>query len=376
MALSSPSATADSNRERRLLKALALSFLIHLLILSLLNLPQAPEVPPIEISLLDQPPPLQKQERRDSRQLVSPSDAPEQAPLVETPLRSDKDSRAERQTLKKGMPDAGPTSAPNPVQPPVAVPPQPSPRPKSTAATQPKPQDSAAAPPKEGSVKPTESDRTLRLSGTDLLKTLEPSTESAAKERLNSTDRLQAVARGETPPGPQPRTDSERVAALERYQPFRKESLAALFAGKAGSPDLLPTVQDGEVTMLNAKAERHAVFVRRVALQVFGALRQLSWSEVPFEQIRSARGFVTVHAVMSSKGKLIRVELRDSSGSTIFDNVLVQAANRGVWDQNPPPTAQTADGTIRFVFMARSWSRFVGDARQEQRWLLLSTGLL
>ncbi len=202
--------------------------------------------------------------------------------------------------------------------------------------------------------------------------------EKIEKEKVTEAaeKRLQEIARGKTPSKESDTSDNSRDLKLREYQPFRPNSVDSLFSSRAGTADYLPTVQDGEVTMLNAKADRHALFVRRVALQVFGALRKQSWAEISFSRLKQAQAMVTVYATMSKTGELLNVQLRDGSGSEIFNKVVVSSVRKGTWDQNPPPGARADDGTIRFVFKSKTWARRGSDSRREQRWLLLATGLL
>ena len=81
---------------------------------------------------------------------------------------------------------------------------------------------------------------------------------------------------------------------------------------------------------------------------------------------------------MSDKGALLKVTLDGSSSSSNFDNIILSAAKAGTKDPNPPSAARATDGTIKFIFQARSWVETVpgrGGIPTEQRWLLLSTGL-
>ncbi len=55
-------------------------------------------------------------------------------------------------------------------------------------------------------------------------------------------------------------SDPERQQRFRNNEPFKSSLLSELTSGRAGSPDYLPKVQDGDVTLLNAKADRHAVF--------------------------------------------------------------------------------------------------------------------
>ncbi len=170
--------------------------------------------------------------------------------------------------------------------------------------------------------------------------------------------------------------DGERKRKFYQGEPFRSSSLASLFKGGSGSSDYLPNIPDGDLTLLNAKADRFSVFVRRVALQVFGALRKQSWQELSHAEIRAIKEFAIIEAIMNKDGKLIRTTITDRSGSVRFDQLLNTAANIGAWDKNPPPAAAAEDGYIHFIFEAKTWSRVAPNARGEQRWILLGTGLL
>lgn len=171
--------------------------------------------------------------------------------------------------------------------------------------------------------------------------------------------------------------NSSRVAALKNARPFNsiKQQNTNPFITQ-GVPDFLPDIPDGDITLLNAKADRFAVFVRRVALQVFGAIRKRNWQEIPIQELSKLRNFVTIHAIMSPKGEFISASIESSSGSHPFDLTVSNATQDGTWDQNPPPEAAASDGNIHFIFQARSWGRQNPNGVTQQRWLLMGTGLL
>ena len=154
---------------------------------------------------------------------------------------------------------------------------------------------------------------------------------------------------------------------LNSYQPFKYIP--------PGSSSYLPGVSEGEVTLLNAKANQYAVFVRRVALQVFSSLRAKNWSNVSYQQARTGKRHTVVHAVMDKTGKLVSISPKESSGSNGFDKVVSSAVQTGVWDKNPALSASLDDGNIHFIFKAKTWAEKRGDPPRERRWLLLSTGL-
>ena len=177
---------------------------------------------------------------------------------------------------------------------------------------------------------------------------------------------------------PATKETKDTLRSLAKYTPFSGDGSAnnELFRFRSGSPDFLPNIPDGEVTLLNAKADRFAPFVRRVANQVFGMVRKLQWQSLPTSEVMRAADFVTVEAVLSLKGELLKVTLLEPSGSSSFDQVILQSVRSGANDQNPPQGVAAEDGNIHFVFKSRCWTRPGPQGARDLRWLLLSTGLL
>jgi hypothetical protein len=174
--------------------------------------------------------------------------------------------------------------------------------------------------------------------------------------------------------------NTKRSVEPSQYQAFsRPPGTGARFVGQQGTNDYLPNLPDGDITLLNTKADQFAVFVRRVATQVFGEIRNTGWEVLAAGDINSASRYSTFRAVLSLQGKLLRVEPISDSGSIRFDRAIEAAVKQGARDQNPPPAAAASDGLIHFIFQARSWSQVVSSPRSgapmERRWLLLSTGL-
>lgn len=295
---------------------------------------------------------------------------------------SDVNTVVEKEQIKRGLPDAGipGTPGPAPVDPGAA---------QQTPPTQSKPQglkeDTYTQPRKEtGSDAPSPESRApvegmqvknradqrevkkqplkhLTLDQKTLLK------DFAAPDRQASDQRLatRATARA-LPPG--------------SYEAFsRPLGSGARFLGKSGSADHLPHLPDGDITLLNAKADQFAVFVRRVAIQVFSQIRQAGWESLRYPDVQQIKGFSTVRAVLSADGKLMTVRLEGPSGSSRFDTILIGAARAGSADPHPPPGAVAADGNIHFIFKAKTWSRITPGGRNsaggERRWLMLATGL-
>lgn len=166
---------------------------------------------------------------------------------------------------------------------------------------------------------------------------------------------------------------------LLNYRPFsRPQGSGAKFLGSIGSSMYLPNLPDGDMTLLNTKAEYFAVFVRRVATRVFSELRQSGWENLSRNDINSINAYCTIEATMSLKGDILNVSLISSSGSFMFDDILKMSVKTAGKDSNPPTNAKSDDNLIHFIFQAKSWSKIgtnPNGSLGERRWLLLSTGL-
>lgn len=343
--------------KRRLAIASGFSVVLHLLVLACLLKPSASKseerieirlLPDIKASALN---PVVPQPPIPQTQFVTPSKNVE-PPKVDTPFRSEHDSSAVKQTIKRGDTEQQVAKLSPPVKEKAAQEEQ-----KEIKEIKATPKHSE---PKPDAPSPKRGPATLRLSEKELV-------ENALND---SGKKVESSDSSEKAP------DSTRAQKFSQREPFRHSMNASLFKGVSGSSDYLPDIPDGDITLLNAKADRFAVFVRRVSLQVFGALRQMNWQSLSHAELARLQDFTTIEAVMDKNGKLLKVSLQDSSGSSNFDQVSTHAAEKGAWDQNPPAEAVAADGNIHFVFKSRSWSRMSPNGPGEQRWLLLGTGLL
>ncbi len=154
---------------------------------------------------------------------------------------------------------------------------------------------------------------------------------------------------------------------------------AGVDVSRLGSRDFLPDIPDGEVTLLNAKANKFAVFVRRVASQVFANLKASGWQSLSVGDINNIDKEARFEAVLNRQGQLVSVSKLAQSGSSKFDTVLESSIRKGAKDPNPPAGAEASDGMIHFTFEARSWVEMRSSPRTgapvQRRWLLLGTGL-
>lgn len=318
-----------------LAQAFLLSIILHLLILFFLNtfkntdlfLPEKT----IKVRLLN--PELTKIIEQEKQQIVSTEKSLEEVPKENTNLKSEFNNKTEKESIKKGDPLA---------QIPQAI---------------------KAKPNKPAKVQLAEK------------KNAAPLKTASANLKLSEDQLSNTTLENSDPTNEKLVEDNVRDHKFESIQPFSKNSAANIYS-KFGSADYLPEIPDGDMTLLNTKADHYAVFVKRVGLQVFSALRKLSWQELARMEISQIRDFSEIEAILDTKGKLLELRLKNSSGSPRFDQILKQAANLGSWDQNPPAGANAADGKIHFLYKAKTWARFNQSGIGEQRWLLLGVGLL
>ena len=317
----------SSNRldpsSKRLIVAAILSFLLHLLLsaffssLASLKAHESP-VNRVKVSLR----PIER------AVIVPPSDIKESTEVPETKNLSDKNTVVKQESIKRGEMGSPP----------------PKPASKQSAPAAPKP---VAEPKKQVTTPKLFLDKDFVV----------PSNQKPASAERKKSDLREHV--------------------MNSMEPFRKnqQSVPALGIGSSGVPDLVTGVSEGAVTLLNAKADQYAIFVRRVALQVFGALKKTSWAELSFQGIQQIKSLATVEGIMSPDGKFIDARLIQRSGSDSFDTILLGAVKKSLWDQNPSKGAIASDGNYHFIFQSRTWAR-PAPRGGDERWLLLGTGLL
>lgn len=148
-------------------------------------------------------------------------------------------------------------------------------------------------------------------------------------------------------------------AAPEPKAPPKRDlvgSRAVRFSSGTGIATMLPSVRDGDVTMLNTKAHQFAPFVRRVAGRVFQHL-VIALHEAARRGVSGSGTEVgVVHATMSADGSYLRAELREAHSDTRMaaPRVLMDIVGpRTFFDENPPEGAAGADGDIHFELQVR-----------------------
>ena len=338
---------------------LGVSIALHLLIV--LFILRAPVLPIPETTAIDvtfEPPRTGVRKQ----QIVSPPQTKAEKPPENTDRISDVDATAIKEQIKRGT-EGGLPNPPAPPQPPVT-------ESKSQPQRQAAPKEPVAKtePIKEPPTKQQPAPRTnphKELNLKDLK--LDDATLAMKFGNINKNAPAAAARAAQSAPD------------LSNYEAFsRPPGSGATFVGSGGVSDHLPNLPDGDITLLNAKANTYAGFVRRVAVQVFAQLRSQGWEKLSMSEVRRINDFTTIEAIMSPEGRFITMRLIEGSGSPQFDAVVKQAVPAGMKDPNPPAGAKANDGMIHFIFKARSWAS-IGAGRagapSEHRWILLATGL-
>jgi hypothetical protein len=316
--------------QARLSWALAFSLLLHLTVLTLLpilshlrlpapppsidvdltQLPAppvaakpAPAAPPAAAQAAAPPPPVLV----PKRQIVTPPDAGEERPPKETRLLSDRDNAVEKEMVRRGQPLPG-----NGQKEPHAL--------KHAPAAQAKQAD---RPPEQVAALP-KLDQLLPRAG-DLIR------------------------EGLVKPAPPP----EEEADVPRKRNLFAGSGGA-FSAQPGINDFLPSIREGDITLLNTKAELFAPFVRRVALRIFQHLAIRLKQAARRSPGGSGREFAEVEAIMSKSGQLLSARLiqRESNSNLAAYRELMGATQPDTFfDANPPPGAEANDGKIHFILL-------------------------
>ena len=368
---------------------LLLSLLVHLGVLvwlrgAKLSLTDA-EPPPLVVKLAPAPADLPAPNRpatankppsaatRPAQQIVAPSDQENQLPPDGRAFLSDRDNRVDKETIRKGNPEAGSQQQAPPQQPPPQAPPQPPQQvasvPKPAPPAPPKP----AAPPEQAKAPPAKAPPRAQPAKEPPVKQQKPAAQARTAEPTNER------TRGETTPERLPglnqlfappeqvlaRAATERQAAAgadgsrSQNDDPRKDLVSApppapgLFGGVRGSFDYLPDVSQGNLTMLNTKADRFAPFVRRVGTRVFQNLLIFQRQNLEASDIIAANDLVTVRVTLDAAGKLKTFEVDDHSGSMAVDQTLIDAIKQAAFDDNPPKAAANDKGEFEFVFEAQ-----------------------
>lgn len=367
--------------DRRFATSLGASALLHLLVLSALflyvTMPHRPApVPTVDVDLsslpLPAPPhaaPAPKQVAKAEpappapppvavprQQIVEPSDRGEEKEPPKTNLLSDRNNTVPEEIVRHGdhgtdenatesrlshKGGGGDTQEP-PKQaqaPPAAVPERPKP--------QARPAPPAAAPPKERPRAPA---------------AREPGDDAQRLASLPSLDKLLPNAADLAQRQPAPRATPE----AQRTGRDLLNSGGEVFSGRPGTRDYLPHIRQGNITMLNTKADLFAPFVRRVAGRVFENLDLALGTVRSGRPVGNGRAVAVVEAVMDRKGRFVAAKLMESNGLSAagLDRILLSSTTPDTFfDANPPSGAEAADGNIHFILVIDLTFSVVGDPR-------------
>lgn len=359
----------------RLPNAILLSIVLHALVLSLLpvlrQMRAAPPAPLLDVDVVSLPPPARAVPPAPpppapavappaaepapaipmpKQQAVSPPDAGEEKPPKDTRLTSDQDNTVQQEMVRRGEPEPGAEIAGRRSKPPPE-----SAKAAAKTAAQAAPDKPAHAAAGSGSQAP-------RMAMAPRLDDLLPSAPQLAREGYGQSAAAGAAAEVAKP--------AERNDLLRRGDAWHSAS------HRLGTLDFLPDIREGDVTLLNTKAELFSPFVRRVALRVFESLI-ISLRRDLGSVRRTAEETVTMEAIMNRRGDLVRLDLKERSntGALATEHNLQQACYDGFFDRNPPPGAESADGNIHFLFAVHVSIAVDPNGRQSGQ-AIFSAGLL
>ncbi|HVN85583.1 MAG TPA: hypothetical protein VMW17_12145 [Candidatus Binatia bacterium] len=343
--------------QARLSWALAVSLLLHLTLLALLPILRKFELPAIAPPSIDvdlaqlplpkpaapapkvvAPPPDAVADAKPSqpnllpeRQIVTPPDAGEERPPEKTRFLSDRDNTVAQEMIRRGQPapgEAGPENKP------------PAQRAEARAAAPPK----APAPPRQ----PREPSANEQVASLPKLDQLLP--------RAGDLVRQGAVVA-------QPQ---EQAAPTPSHRNLLASGGGGAFSSRPGINDYIPTIREGDITLLNTKAELFAPFVRRVAGRIFQHLA-MGLDRARFASgVGSGREFAVVEAIMSKKGRLVSARLvqKDSNSGLAAHRELLAVTQPDIFfDENPPPGAEASDGNIHFMLLVDIMVQGMTDPR-------------
>jgi hypothetical protein len=327
--------------QSRLTTALILSVLLHGLLLSLvplarrarIEIPSPPRLLDVDVLPLPKPPPPAAAAPAapapapppvliPERQIVSPPDAGEEKEPENARFLSDRNTTVKEEMVHRAEPAAGDPDS------------------KAAAPPQHLKTEHAQAPPKPQA--PRESANTQIAALPKLDQLLPPAGDLMREGLVRPQDAPAAQA-------PQQQASNQRTDLLRHGDPWRTGRL------RGGSLDFLPAVREGDITLLNTKAEQFAPFVRRVAVRVFENFRILLRHSIDARRADAAEEFATIEAVMDKQGRLLSINTKDRSlnAALATDRNLQAATREGFFDRNPPPGAEANDGNIHFLFDAR-----------------------
>lgn len=315
--------------------------------------PPAPEPPP-QPAQAEEEAPQAPSIALPEYQIVSPPDAGEEKPPEKTRFLSDRDVSVEQEMVRRGEPASQP--------PPPARQSQQAEQSKRAQAEPPsrKPADSASSS-RSAPQPPAAAHQPPPLPG---MKELLPSASELAREGYLSKQEPGS----ETAAKPEPPEGSDLLRYADAWPSSSK---------RRGTLDFLPDVREGDITLLNTKAEMFAPFVRRVGVRVFGHFVILLRRELS-QLAGGGRESVTLEAVMNRDGDLVTLNLKGrSAGASLgTDRSLQRACYEGFFDRNPPPGAEANDGNIHFLLNAQVMSLVSPDGRRLGYQAVFSAGLL
>ncbi len=257
------------------------------------------------------------------RSIVSPPDQGEEKAPTNTRLLSDRDNTVSEQKVRVG--DAG----------------------RSDVEKRERVTDNL--PERDGGAKAGATDKTAQVP---------PAQRHESKQQLAALPRLDQLlvdpgdlARAGIAPEAAPKPTPHTQARLNRDL---LGGSGAAFSSRPGISDYLPDIREGNVTLLNTKAERFAPFVRRVATRIFQHMSIRLNQSARRALAGSGHDTAVVEAIMNRQGRMVSarvVEQQIQTSLGVDRELLGSTRPETFFDSNPPDGAEGNDGNIHFILV-------------------------
>ncbi|MEW6774745.1 MAG: hypothetical protein AB1405_00465 [Bdellovibrionota bacterium] len=143
-----------------------------------------------------------------------------------------------------------------------------------------------------------------------------------------------------------------------------------------GFDALDPTIEKGNITLLNKKSFRFAGFIKRVAKRVFVRYLRNLYSISTFSMLTSgSRGQFTIETLLTKEGEQLSTQIIQLQGDPTLAEAAREAMAQEAWDLNPPTGAESADGFIHFLLIADVEYRWIKQTMEPAYGYEISIGI-
>lgn len=173
---------------------------------------------------------------------------------------------------------------------------------------------------------------------------------SVEKESIN---RNEQIGDGGTPKKSPEITREKGTIDLGKINLFPDSIINDIARSSSGRvPDSLHGLEDGDITIFNTFATKHASYFNRIKREIvkrWHPIEELRWRDPKRNIYGWKTRRTTLRITLDSKGKILHVEVKKRSGVSFLDAIAVDAFRQCKSFPNPPKKAMK-DGNIVFDF--------------------------